>query len=147
MNRYLVDTNVFVYARGRDHPYRAPCRAVLEAVRDGLVVLEASVELVQEFAHLLLRHGADRRQALDEVEEVRSQCRLHAFDLSVLHETTGLLRRYPELGVRDAVHAATAVQGGLPAIVSADRVFDAVVEVQRVDPTDRETPWRGGAPS
>lgn len=147
MSRYLVDTNIFVYARGRDHPYRGPCRAVLEAVRDGLVVLEASVELVQEFAHLLLRRGVGREQALDEIEEVRSQCRLHPFDVPVLHEATALLRRYPQLEVRDAVHAATAVQAGLPAIVSTDIAFDAVDEVQRIDPARRENPWRGGADS
>lgn len=141
MSRYLVDTNVFVYARGREHPYREPCRAVLEAARDGLVVLEASVEVVQEFAHLLLRRVQDRAEALAEVTELRSQCRVHAFDLAVLRGALELLGRYPQLGVRDAVHAATAVRAGIGQIISTDQAFDPVREVVRVDPAAPGAPW------
>lgn len=141
MNRYLVDSNVFLYARGKDHYYREACRAVLAAAARRQVVLEASVEAVQEFAHVLLRRGVDRSSAIDEVHEVRSQCRLHSFDADVLAQAVSLLRAYDGLGVRDAVHAATAVNAGLSAIVSADQVFDTIDEVTRVDPAAPDTPW------
>lgn len=134
MTRFLVDTNVFVYARGSAHAYREPCRALLRAARDGALALEASVELVQEFAHLLLRRGVDRVAALDEVQEVRGQCRLHAFDTDVLNRVTRLLAAHQGLGVRDAVHGATAVQAGIPAIISTDRGFDVVDDLTRLDP-------------
>lgn len=143
MSRYLADTSLFVYARGRQHPYREPCRAVLRAARDGLIDLEASVEVVQEYAHLLLRRGVDRSAALDEAAEVRGQCRLHPFGLDVLREVMALLRRHPALGVRDAVHAATAVHAGLPAILSTDRVFDGISAIVRVDPAAQDVPWAG----
>jgi predicted nucleic acid-binding protein len=142
VNRYLVDTNVFVYARGGDHRYRDPCRAILRAAGDGRLTLEASVELVQEFAHLLLRRGFRPAAVLDEVEEVRSQCRLHAFDIEVLGHATTLLRRHPSLGVRDAVHAATAIRAGLASILSADRIFDSIDGVTRIDPATSDGPWR-----
>jgi uncharacterized protein len=136
---YLVDTNVFLYARGRDHPYREPCRGVLRAAQHGLLALEGSVELVQEFAHVLLRRGHDRRMALEEAAEVRAQCVLHDFDDEVLVGALRLLHRHAELGVRDAIHAATAVHVGLDRIVSVDAAFDAVTEVRRVDPGDLAT--------
>lgn len=141
MNRYLVDSNVFLYARGKEHPYREPCREVVRAAARREIVLEASVEVAQEYAHVLLRRGVDRAAALDEVAEVRGLCRLHAFDGDVLAEALTLLRRYGTLGVRDAVHAATALHVGLSSIVSADRAFDAIAKVTRVDPADPDTPW------
>lgn len=134
MTRYLVDTNVFLYARGSDHVYREPCRLVLEGLRRGKVQLVASTELVQEFVHVLLRRGVDRSEAVNEAHEVRRQCRMHPFDSEVLTLALELVRRYSQLGARDAVHAATAVASGIPQILSADHVFDAITEVDRVDP-------------
>lgn len=141
MSRYLLDTNVFVYARGRAHPYRDPCRSVLRAARGGHIEAEASVEVVQEFAHLLLRRALERAQALEEADEVRSQCRLHPFDADVLQRALWLLGRYPALGARDAVHAATALEAGVGRIVSVDRVFDSLSELERIDPAAEAAPW------
>lgn len=141
MNRYLVDTNIFLYARGQDHPYREPCRAVLRAAGDTRIILESSVELGQEFAHVLLRRGIDRASALEEVDEVRGQCRIHAFDAQVLARTSALLREFETLGVRDAVHLATALQAGITRILSTDRAFDHIPSVQRVDPAAPDEPW------
>lgn len=134
--QYLVDTNVFLYARGGDHPYRAPCRHILTGVRDGELHLLASVELVQEFAHVLLRRGVERSLVMDEAGEVRRQCTLHPFDGEVLTVALGLLRHHPGLEARDSVHAATAMAAGVPRILSADRVFDGLKEVERVDPVN-----------
>lgn len=135
MTRYVVDTNVFVYARGLDHPYREPCRRLVDGARQGRLRLDASVELVQEFSHLLLRRGVDRDEAVEEAAQVQAQCRIHPFDDQVLALALGMVRHYPRLGVRDAVHAATAMAVGVPQLLSADRVFDMVAEVERIDPT------------
>lgn len=134
--RYFVDTNVFLYARGADHPYRDACRRILTGVRDGHVQLVASVELVQEFAHVLLRRGIDRSVVVDEAGEVRRQCTIQAFDGEVLTITLGLLRHHRGLGVRDAVHAATAIAVGVPRVLSADQVFGDLEEVEHIDPVD-----------
>ncbi|CAN5922515.1 hypothetical protein BH23ACT10_BH23ACT10_31480 [soil metagenome] len=76
---------------------------------------------------------------------MRSQCRLHAFDADVLVHALGLLATHDSLGVRGAVHAATAMHAGISQILSADRVFDAVAGVTRVDPAASGTPWSGDA--
>lgn len=134
MTRYFVDTNVFLYARGGEHPYREPCRTVLRAARDGRIALEASVELVQEFAHVLLRRGTRREDAVAEATEVQAQCQVHDFDIGVLSDTLRLLRRHPDLQVRDAVHAATALRAEIDEVLSADTAFDPVDVLRRVDP-------------
>lgn len=141
MRRFLIDTNVLIYARGATHPYREPCRAILRAAAKGDIQIEASVEMIQEFAHLLLRRQPDRRDALAEVEEARGQVRLHPFGDEVLRISLDLLLRHPTLGVRDAVHAATALHAGLATIISADRAFDDLAEPDRIDPADPAAPW------
>lgn len=134
MTRYLVDTNVFLYARGTEHVYREPCRTILSAAGTARVELVASVELVQEFAHVLLCRGVVRSEALDQAEEVRAQCDVRDFDRHVLAEALRLLRQHAGLGVRDAVHAATAVVSGVPGVLSADLAFNVIDGVHRVDP-------------
>ncbi|MGH3613696.1 MAG: hypothetical protein ACRDRK_14115 [Pseudonocardia sp.] len=59
MTRFLFDTTVFLYARGREHQYRESCRTLVRLSEDGALAGEASVELVQEFAHVLRRRGLD----------------------------------------------------------------------------------------
>lgn len=127
---------MFLYARGSDHPYREPCRRLLDAVGRGRFRLDASTELIQEFLHILLRRGISRDQALEEAGEVRRLCRVTAFDNQVLAMALTMIRKYPGLGVRDAVHAATAVVAGIDKILSADQVFDGLDELERVDPLD-----------
>jgi uncharacterized protein len=142
VNRLLVDTNVFLYARGRQHDYRRPCRAVLMSAAEGVIDLEASVELVQEFTHVLVRRGIHHSAAVVEAGEVRAQCLLHAFDEHILGLALTLVRR-SELGVRDAVHAATALSSGIEAVISTDAAFDRIEGIRRIDPLAPDAPWRG----
>jgi predicted nucleic acid-binding protein len=57
----------------------------------------------------------------------------------VLHRSIGLLSAHPQLGVRDAVHAATALHNDIERILTADRVFDGIPGITRVDPTSITT--------
>lgn len=131
-----MDTNVFLYARGGEHPYRPACRQILRAAQLQRITLEASVELVQEFTHVLLRRSVPRLQVLSEADEVAAQCRLRDFDADVLRTALGLLHRHEHLASRDAVHAATALRAGLTDVVSTDRAFDSVDGLRRVDPIE-----------
>lgn len=58
-----------------------------------------------------------------------------------LRAALDFVERYPCLGVRDAVHAATAIHIGIPHLISTDRVFDTVAEVVRVDPATPGSSW------
>ncbi len=134
MDRCLVDTAIFVYARGRDHPYRSACRSLVDRAASRRPRFDASVEMVQEYLHLVLRRGGPRDDALAEAHEVASVCELHPFDTEVLARVTALLGEYPFLGERDAVHAATALEHGIDVVLSTDRVFDRIAGLRRLDP-------------
>jgi predicted nucleic acid-binding protein len=136
MRRVLFDTTVFVYAQGRAHPYMSACRRIVEDIRSGAIEGEASVDLVQEFAHVALRQMPRRDEALALVREVSEMCALHDFNVTDLPLVMTLLDTHPQLGARDAVFAATALNRGIEAILSADRDFDGIPGLERIDPAD-----------
>lgn len=133
--RFAFDTAVFVYARGTEHPYRQPCRDLVEAARAGRINGEGSVELVQEYAHILIRRGLDRATVRSDAQDVAALFRNHEFGEADLAKALELIAAQPELGMRDAVHAATALRRDIGVIVSPDRGFDAVDGLERLDPT------------
>jgi predicted nucleic acid-binding protein len=136
VSRFLFDTAVFVYARGTEHPYRAPCRALVEAARTGRIAGEGSVELVQEYAHILLRRGLARSAVRNESRDVATLFLKHDFEAADLDLALRLIAKHPPLSMRDAVHAATALRRKIPLIVSPDQGFDAVAGLERLDPGD-----------
>lgn len=136
--RFLYDTAVFVYAAGKEHPYRDPCRAILGRAGAGELHGEASVDLLQELAHVLLRSQSDRSGALARVGDAAELCRLHAFEPTDVPLMLSLLEHHEQLQARDAVFAATALNRDVPVILSPDRGFDGIRGLRRVDPLDAD---------
>ncbi|MEO6121970.1 MAG: type II toxin-antitoxin system VapC family toxin [Acidimicrobiales bacterium] len=134
MRRFLYDTAVFVYAVGGEHRYQEPCRHLVRLAGQGLLVGDASVELLQELLHVRARRTGDRAGAVRLTRQVATLCRLHDVEAADLRRALGLFETHDGLGARDAVHAATALNRGIDAIVSPDRAFDAVAGLERIDP-------------
>lgn len=61
---------------------------------------------------------------------------VHPFDWDIMIAALDLIDRHPDLPTRDAVHAATAIATRIDIVVSADRDFDPLSGLARVDPTD-----------
>jgi predicted nucleic acid-binding protein len=135
MRRFLYDTNIFVYAVGAAHPYREPCRRIVELARQRRLHGEASTEMVQEFTHVRARR-ASRSQAAHDARSVVGLLRLHPLGERELDLALNLFERQIELSMRDAIHWATATLHGIDAILSVDRGFDAAEGLQRIDPAD-----------
>lgn len=134
MTEYLVDTAVFAYALGGPHRQRSACRRVVErAVADELR-LQASVEMVQELLHHRMRR-TDRATAVQQARDAGELCTVHAFGPAVLARALNLVVT-TQLRGRDAVHAATAIENGITAIVSPDTDFDGVAGLARISPED-----------
>jgi uncharacterized protein len=132
--RFLYDTAVFLYASGSDHPYREPCRDIVRLAAEGSLVGDASVELVQEVVHVRDRRTGDRQNAAQAGRHVMPLCRLHPVEASDLVVALRLCQTCPGVHMRDAIHAATALNRDIGLILSPDRAFDAVPGIERVDP-------------
>jgi predicted nucleic acid-binding protein len=101
----FVDSNVFLYVFGADHPLQEPCARVLTRIATVELVATTSTEVVQEVVHVLRRKGR--------------------YDLAV---------QDPSLLTREAVHAGTMQSHGITRIITADQHFDRIEGIVRVAP-------------
>lgn len=130
----VLDTTVLVYALGRDHELRDPCRTLIEAIGDGRIDATTTPEVIQEFTHVRARRtdrrdaaktAADYAELLDPLVTVQRQHLLAGLTL---------FERDDALGAFDAVLCAVALETGADAVVSADRAFAAVPGLHHVTP-------------
>jgi predicted nucleic acid-binding protein len=134
LGRALLDTAVFVYAVGEDHPYRDPCRRLLHPDALHRYGGEASVQAIQELLHQRARRTGDRAGAVGIAEAMAQLCPLHPLTPDDLRLGLRLFSDAPRLSGRDALHAATAINRGIPTIVSPDPDLDGVDGLRRLDP-------------
>jgi uncharacterized protein len=111
-----VDTSVIMYAGGRDHPLRRPCREVIRQVVAGDLDGVTSAEVVQEILHRFASSPqrekgiAMARATLDLFDH------LLPVDRTMISAAVDLHEQYEDLSARDALHAA---DGGVqPALLS-----------------------------
>ena len=139
----FLDTNVFMYAAGALHPYKTSCVRILSEVETGVIVAAINTEILQEllyrYSHLKL---ADKGLQL---------CRdILKYPLTILSVNEADIRlaidlfdayRVAGLKPRDTIHAATMKNNGISQLISADKDFDHLGFVARVDPlTYRSSP-------
>ncbi|MCP3980046.1 MAG: type II toxin-antitoxin system VapC family toxin [bacterium] len=118
----FVDTNVFMYAVGRDHPLKEVARRFFEdAIADRAVPLATSAEVLQELLHAYLpvermgTHDAAIRLLESCVGDVWS---IEADDVRLARDLTA---KHPSLGARDLLHAACCVRRGVTRVKTFDR--------------------------
>ncbi|HVL98516.1 MAG TPA: PIN domain-containing protein [Egibacteraceae bacterium] len=134
LGRSLLDTAVFIYAVGTDHPLRSPCRRVFEGMLQQEFPAEASVLAVQEVLHQRARRTGDRGAARRFAADLTQVCVLHDVTLDDLRLSLRLWDDAPALDAADAVHAAVAISNGIPVIISPDEAFDQVAGLARISP-------------
>ena len=134
--KVLIDANIPMYAAGKNSPYKEPCKEILARVAlgmlDGVTDAEVFQEILYRYYHigeqdLGRRIFADFRTTMDTVLPV---C---ATDIFLAH---ALMGQYPQVPPRDLLHAAVMKNNGLGAILSADRDFDVIEGIDRLDPID-----------
>lgn len=136
MRRFLYDTSIFVYALGIDHPYRDPCREVVRRAAAGELQGEASTDLLQELAHQRLRRTGNRTAAAKAARNVAKLAWWHPVEPNDVQRGLDLFETRSDLGARDAVFAAVALNRGIDAILTTDRGFEEVAGLERIDPAD-----------
>jgi predicted nucleic acid-binding protein len=134
MAHLFLDSNIFLYAVGTEHPEKAPCRKLLELVAGGHLEAVTSSEVLQEVLYVRLRRG-NRAEALESVGRIRD---LMDEILPVTGEDVlaacDLLGRHPALDAREAVHAAVALRNRISTIATVDRDFEAIPGLRRLSP-------------
>ena len=132
----FVDANIFMYLAGSEPTLRDRCRNALRAADEQEFTLVTSVEVLQEILHRyssIDRHD-DARTVYDSVTAICSD--IVPIDERQTARALDLLLRHRYLPARDALHVATMENRGIRRILSADRHFDRLGMVDRIDPGD-----------
>ena len=136
MRRFLYDTSIFVYALGREHPYKEPCREIVRRAAAGDLQGEASGDLLQELVHQRARRTGDRLEAARAARSVAKLAWWHPLEPNDVQRGIDLFETHDALDARDAVFAALAINRGIDAILATDRAFDGIDGLERIDPSD-----------
>jgi uncharacterized protein len=136
----FVDTNIPMYAGGAASLYRDRCREILRWIAAGRLEAVTDVEVLQEVQYRyyhIRRVDAGRvvfdslKTVIDRVLPVSADCVFLAQELS---------RTYEDVKPRDLVHVAVMMENDIRRILSVDGDFDAIAEVDRVDPLTMPEP-------
>lgn len=132
MTTFFLDTNVLIYSRSSPpSEYRNSCLEILDAIERGEVDAQISTAVLEEVWNLELtdRVGgidgltADVHELFAPVLPVTDAIFAHALTLPHAH-----------IGAKDRIHVATCLENGIERIVTADKGFDTVAGLQRIDP-------------
>jgi predicted nucleic acid-binding protein len=120
----FVDTNVFVYAVGREHPLRDAAQMYLRERLDQGVPMATSAEVLQELLHVYLPVG--RLETLDAALRLAADLTtVWPIDDSDVHAARELATSQPGLGARDLLHLAVCRRYGADELLSFDRALTA----------------------
>ncbi|MBN1945754.1 MAG: type II toxin-antitoxin system VapC family toxin [Bradymonadales bacterium] len=130
----FLDTNIFIYAAGAEHPLKAPCVELLRRVAVGDLDATTSAEVIQEIHHVYRKRG----RLVEGVELGRQVLLLVPQLLPItraeVQRAGEILLKHQQLSPRDALHAATALNNGISAVLSVDRDFELIEGIQRINP-------------
>ena len=129
---FFLDANVLIYSVASSE-CQEPCLRILDAVARGDAPGRTSTAVLEEVWHVELRARGGPPANLTH----RLYSLLRPL-LPVTDEAFGLALSIPVrgLGANDRLHIGTCLAHGIYTIVSADRAFDGVREIRRVDPLD-----------
>lgn len=130
--RFFVDANALIYS-AVDSEFREPCLEVLEAIARGDADGRTSTAVLEEVWYIEL---SGRAGPLDGLAE-----RVYTLFTPLLAVTDDAVRLAldldaPKLGPNDRIHVGTCIAHGIDTVFTADKGFDALRAVRRVDPLD-----------
>ena len=131
----LIDTNIFMYAAGKESPQRLPCQQLLERILEGegpaaCTDTEVLQEILQRYRALKVPEVGFR--LFDAVTHLGIPI-LAVTDRAMAHARK-LLEDYPALSTRDGVHLGVMREHGIDEVLTYDGGFSEVPWVKRLEP-------------
>lgn len=123
----FVDTTVFMYAVGGEHPLREGARRRLFEAVERRTPLVTSAEVLQEMLHAYLPVG--RQATLDAALTLVGGCVTDVWPVEAadVHLARALDDEHPGLSARDLIHVACCHRRGVRDAMTFDRALAAVM--------------------
>jgi uncharacterized protein len=121
----FVDTNVFMYAVGREHPLRAPAQKFFLNSRRRESHLVISAEVLQELMHAYL--PVNRISTLDAALELvaRTVSEVWPLEPEDITFARALIRDHGTIGARDLLYLACCRRRGVERIKTFDKSLES----------------------
>ncbi|OGP45797.1 MAG: hypothetical protein A3K30_03445 [Deltaproteobacteria bacterium RBG_13_51_10] len=132
--RFFIDTNIFIYSVGREHPLKPACLNIIQSIRHEKINAILNTEIIQEILYRyqsLKALPAGIRLAKEVILLADRVLPVMERDLEL---ALGILESHPQIDTRDAFHAATMINNGIEEIISTDTHFDLIPGIKRIDP-------------
>jgi uncharacterized protein len=130
----LIDTNVFMYAAGKESPQKGPCQRFLEKIVEGEGPATCTnAEVLQEILHRYrsLKVPEVGFRLFDAITHLGIP--VLAVTDRAMAEARRLLEEYPALSTRDSVHLGVMLEHGIEEVLSYDTGFSDVPWVKRLE--------------
>ncbi len=138
MSPVFLDTNVPMCAAGGPHLLREGARRVILAAASGELDAVTDAEVLQEILYRYAHIGEQEKgvQVFDHFYRVMLGRVLPVEDVDVWRARQ-LAEEYPALNPRHLIHLAIMLRHEISEIITADRGFERVLGIRRIDPATR----------
>ena len=136
----FLDTNIPIYAAGREHPHKQPSIQILNLAASNPESFVTSAEVFQELIHYYL--SANRWELGQQVFnrfEATMEGRIEPIYPEDTSRAAGMAGRYPGVSARDLLHVAVMLRLRTSYIISADTKMDQIPGIQRLNPLQVST--------
>ncbi len=131
--KVYFDTNVFIYVLNATPVLAEPCLALLQACSEGVIQgLTGDITLAELLVQPLRLNDAAAVAAVHDLLIEDGAISLLRHDRSAF-ESAALLRARHGLKMPDALQLATALQAGAACLISNDRQFPALPEIDCIE--------------
>ncbi|MEM2368036.1 MAG: type II toxin-antitoxin system VapC family toxin [Candidatus Bathyarchaeia archaeon] len=130
---YFIDSNIFFYAKILDREYGDACAKILRKIEGGEIKAVTSTLVIVELANALRKYRLSRevKAVVDAVFSLDIQVfEVDPLDVRIAVQIFDEFRISPY----DCVHVAVMKKAGIEEIISADKDFDKINWIRRLDP-------------
>ncbi|OGD83056.1 hypothetical protein A3A54_00290 [Candidatus Curtissbacteria bacterium RIFCSPLOWO2_01_FULL_39_62] len=134
--KYYIDTNIFIYSTNPSDSRYSNCKTILEKIITGEIEALTSVETFEEIIHYGQKNKVVRKTILLCQKLLTTNLNIVSFTNKLLLSYLKIVKRYSDSKVdsRDLIHVVSALKNDAEIIISADRDFDKITEIKRIDP-------------
>ncbi len=130
---YFIDSNVFFYAKILDRAYGNACAKILDKIVKSEIEAVTSTLVVIELANALRKFGLSNevKEVIDAVLSL--DVPVYEVDSLSVRDAAGIFNEF-RISPYDCVHVAVMKRARIVDIISADKDFDKIAWIKRLDP-------------
>jgi len=130
---YFIDSNIFFYSKILDREYGKACAKIVRGIAEGKIRAVTSVLVIIELVNALRKYGLDS-EARNVVDATFSlDIHIYEIDPSDVRIAMDVFDEF-RISPYDCVDAVIMKRAGAINIISADKDFDKIDWIKRLDP-------------